>query len=81
MRLYLIASHVFTVSLATVIGFLIIDGHKEHWNMLRIGVMLVAAYSMTVFMVDILANGATGLMVCYLAEQNMDNELMETCPP
>ena len=42
--------------------------------------IVFGAYCMSTYFIDVHADGAEGLMVCYLAEENCDGDEMDVCP-
>lgn len=79
-RLYRIAAHIFLVAIVAVICYFILAARSSYTNWYILALVIFGAYCVVTYFIDILADAAEGLMVCYLSEQNLDGNEMEVCP-
>ena len=75
------AAHIFKVSIVAIICFFILEARSSYTNAFILILIIFAGYCIVTYFIDVVADGAEGIMVCYLAEQNLDGEAMDICPP
>lgn len=75
------AAHVFLVALVTIICYAILSGRTDIISAWAIVYIVFFAYCSVTYFVDIHADSAEGLLICYLTEENCEGDEMLVCPP
>lgn len=66
-RLYRMSAQIFLATLTTLFGFIILQNRVTYANYIIVGVLVCVSYLATTHFADLHANGAEGLLTCYLA--------------
>lgn len=79
-RLYRLASQVFVVTLSVLITMILFRARTNYVSLVTLALVICNCYLMGTHFVDIHSNGAEGLVTCYLAEANCEDNVLEVCP-
>ena len=68
------------MGIVAIICYFILDARSSYFNKYILALVIFGAYCVITYFIDVVADAAEGLMICYLAEKNLDAEDMEVCP-
>lgn len=68
------------VSLIAIICYFILAGRASYINGFVIGAIIFGSYCIVTYFIDIHADAAEGIQVCYLTEENCEGDEMDICP-
>lgn len=68
------------MTLVAIICYSILAGRAEYTTGYVMALIVFGAYCMVTYFIDIHADAAEGVQVCYLAEENCEGDEMEICP-
>lgn len=68
------------MGIITIICYFILETRSTYTNTYILALIVFGAYCIVTYFIDIVADAAEGIMVCYLAEQNLDGDGMDVCP-
>ena len=60
------------VAIVSLICFFILFVRSTYTNWYILALIVFGAYCVVTYFIDILADAAEGLMICYLSERNLD---------